>query len=667
MRDAVLHKRNLFCYWVDVRKAFDSVSHSWLIKMLYIHRFPKKLIEIFKCIMSNWNVQIAIPVENGFKLSRMISLTNGILQGDSYCPGLYVLTMNIVSWVIRSTEGYVLSAPISQKVTHTLYVDDLKGYTKSLERLKFALNFIKSCMEDAGLYWNAKKCKFIGMKRGKYEVCDHVTLSGGEIVKCLDEKESYEFMGVPQCVKINVSELSRELLKVVRQRAYIIWSSELSDANKCMACNQFINSAIEYYFWTVKFTINTINEMDATIRDVMNHLGAKHTNLMNAITYLPRSKGGRGLRSLEDTHKATKIKLAIKLVQDPDHRLDIVRAYHDNNVNTKSFSLFKDATKYSSELGFELKITKNNVSICDNESGEIISEKVNIVAKKLKEKCINKNHSDVLKSNWQGVNLAQRLNDENVVKTYFNWLKNWKTCPTNTVNEFFLLFYQLLPTRCYQKQRSNEIIEDIRCRLCGSHQESVKHLISNCGELVKSLYKCRHDNALKCFIWPLLLSFNLIEKVPSWFSNDKVKPYYENDNCKLWWDIPEYTGKDDEPSQPPRPDGKLMFEKNGEKKIFLIEMTVPWTENREEKYAYKSKKYIRILENLKFENPEYSVDQITVVMDVFGGYGKDLSDNLNKVLLKTSVKSVINNMQKSVVSSAANLSRTFKIRSMYSH
>ena len=45
--------------------------------------------------------------------------------------------MNLVSWVIRSTEGYVLSKPISKKVTHTLYIDDLKGYSdeiKSLER-----------------------------------------------------------------------------------------------------------------------------------------------------------------------------------------------------------------------------------------------------------------------------------------------------------------------------------------------------------------------------------------------------------------------------------------------------------------------------------------------------------------------------------------------------
>ena len=120
LRDARLHQRNLFCYWVDVRKAFDSVGHSWLIKMLVIHRFPTNLVKLFTNIMENWSVRIMIPVKDGYVESNLILLINGILQGDSYCPDLYILTMNVQSWVIRATEGYKLHAPISQKVTHSL-------------------------------------------------------------------------------------------------------------------------------------------------------------------------------------------------------------------------------------------------------------------------------------------------------------------------------------------------------------------------------------------------------------------------------------------------------------------------------------------------------------------------------------------------------------------
>ena len=92
-------------------------------------------------------------------------------------------------------------------------------------------------------------------------------------------------------------------------------------------------------------------------------------------------------------------------------------------------------------------------------------------------------------------------------------------------------------------------------------------------------------------------------------------------------------------------------------------MTVPWIQNRDDKLKHKESKYNNILANLRFENPGYTVDQITLVMDCFGGYGKDLGENISKVIpSKRDVEAIIKNMQKSVISSCANLSRTFKIR-----
>jgi len=210
--------------------------------------------------------------------------------------------------------------------------------------------------------------------------------------------------------------------------------------------------------------------------------------------------------------------------------------------------------------------------------------------------------------------------------------------------------------------RSNEVVDDT-CRVCkASEQESVKHLISNCNEFARSLYITRHDNALKCFVWPMLHMFGLVEKCPIWYASDKVKPYYKNEKIEFWWDVPEYTGRDEESVHPPRPDGKLKM--NVGKKIYLLEMTVPWTGNRTDKYMFKSDKYKRIQENLKFENPEFTVDQITLVIDVFGGYDETLADNVKKVFqCEKEVNSVIRNMQKSIISSCANLSRVFKIRS----
>ena len=267
----------------------------------------------------------------------------------------------------------------------------------------------------------------------------------------------------------------------------------------------------------------------------------------------------------------------------------------------------------------------------------------------------------ILQSTWQGVNYRSRVEDENVVKCYFDWLKNWKRCPTETVSELFLLFYQMLSTKCFKVIRSKEAVTDTLCRLCRKREESVKHLMSNCEILAKYTYLSRHNNALKCFIFPLLESFSLIEKVPPWWSKTEVKPYYSNAEVKFWWDIPEYLGtENEEENKTLRPHGKIQLIKV--KKIFLIEMTVPWLRNRQEKFLHKENKYNSIKQQIKFENPEYEVGQVTLVMDSFGGFDQNLRKNIEKVLSdKLLVQKIITNMQKSIISSATHLARRCKI------
>ena len=72
----------------------------------------------------------------------------------------------------------------------------------------------------------------------------------------------------------------------------------------------------------------------------------------------------------------------------------------------------------------------------------------------------------------------------------------------------------------------------------------------------------------------------MITKCPPWYSADVVKPRYTKDGCQFLWDSPEYTGRDEEAEHPPRPDGKLIIDNVTEKKIYLLEITIPWIENR---------------------------------------------------------------------------------------
>ena len=76
-------------------------------------------------------------------------------------------------------------------------------------------------------------------------------------------------------------------------------------------------------------------------------------------------------------------------------------------------------------------------------------------------------------------------------------------------------------------------------------------------------------------------------------SPSKVKPYYENEIAEFWWDTPEYQGNEEEDDTKLfRPDAKLRLKQ--ERQIFILEMAVPWINNREIKYQEKIDKYRQI-------------------------------------------------------------------------
>ena len=82
--------------------------------------------------------------------------------------------------------------------------------------------------------------------------------------------------------------------------------------------------------------------------------------------------------------------------------------------------------------------------------------------------------------------------------------------------------------------------------------------MNNCATIAKSTYISRHNDALKCFVFPLLFECKLINKIPAWWSKAKIKPFYSNEDVNFWRDAPEYNGCDDEDeAKAPRPDGKL--------------------------------------------------------------------------------------------------------------
>ena len=56
--DCHRRRRNLSVAWIDVKKAYDPVDHSWLNEVMKLHRFPVWLCKVIAKLCKSWNTKV---------------------------------------------------------------------------------------------------------------------------------------------------------------------------------------------------------------------------------------------------------------------------------------------------------------------------------------------------------------------------------------------------------------------------------------------------------------------------------------------------------------------------------------------------------------------------------------------------------------------------------
>ena len=91
----------------------------------------RTVMNIIEKIMKTWETTIKVTTCNGRETVDPISIKRRILQGGSFCVTLFIVSLSPIAWYLRTTEDYSLSSSPALKITHVLFVGDLKTYHKS--------------------------------------------------------------------------------------------------------------------------------------------------------------------------------------------------------------------------------------------------------------------------------------------------------------------------------------------------------------------------------------------------------------------------------------------------------------------------------------------------------------------------------------------------------
>ena len=89
--------------WIDYKKAYDIVPHSWILKCLEMVGATKNMISIISNSMVNWKT---VLTSGGMALGK-VDIRRGIFQGDSLSPLLFiVITLPLTRVLQKMRAGY---------------------------------------------------------------------------------------------------------------------------------------------------------------------------------------------------------------------------------------------------------------------------------------------------------------------------------------------------------------------------------------------------------------------------------------------------------------------------------------------------------------------------------------------------------------------------------
>ena len=215
-------RRNLSTAWIDHKKVFDSIPHSWILQCLNMYKIHPILTTFIEVRMHQWKTNMVLVHENGDLESR-----EGIFQSDSLSPLLFTMSLNPLSQELQKT-GYGYQLDKQTKINHLFYVDDLKLYGTNYSQLNGLINTVKKVLDDIQMEFGLDKCAKATFKRGKKTSAEGITLNDHQVIQDLDQAETYKYFGMEEREGVQYPQMKTNIKKEYKPWIKLVLNSELN-------------------------------------------------------------------------------------------------------------------------------------------------------------------------------------------------------------------------------------------------------------------------------------------------------------------------------------------------------------------------------------------------------------------------------------------------------
>lgn len=612
MKQAEKQQRNLHTCYIDYKKAYDSVPHSWLQKVLEIYKIDPKLRKFLYHAMNMWKTTVHLNTDTDYIQTGPIKINRGIFQGDSLSALWFCMCLNSLSTILNNTNyGYKIKTKrnIEHTVSHLLYMDDIKLYAQSSSQMKVLMSLTEEVSGDVGMEFGVNKCKLLRIERGKWADTDQIKTLNNEVIETMQPQETYKYLGFQQNTRLEHTLIKSQLKEKYRHRLRGVLNSKLNARNLTKAVNTYAIPILSYSFGIIKWTRTDLEAINRLNRTEMTRYRKLHPKSCVERVTISRKDGGRGL-------------------------LDISMLYQKQIVGLRSYFHDRDSPLHRTIVLADHNYTPLNLAGNMEYSGETDAHK----KERWAEKSLHGRHLAIVQSRHVSRELS------------YKWLRLGYLFP-ETEGYLISIQDQVVATRNYQRYiiKDPQVKNDM-CRKCHLFQETIDHITGGCKLLAATDYTQRHNNVAKIIHQALLQKYGMLrDNTPYYkYNPDTIT---ENSQAKIYWDKTIYT---DRTIPHNRPDITLIHKSS--KQTFLIDIAVPNDNNVEHKEQEKRDKYLPLAIEVKELWRQEKVAVVPLVMSTTGITPNSFLENLKLLGLAESAHTTA---QKSVILNTCSIVRKF--------
>ena len=124
-----------------------------------------------------------------------------------------------------------------------------------------------------------------------------------------DKNEIFKFLGIEQADGIKTKKVFERVKGKVNKRVKMLTNTELNDVNLVRAINTKVIPVAAYSMNVCKFTDGELKELDQVIKRKLRSKNMLGKQSSNERLYLIREDGGRGMKSLREIYKETRLRV----------------------------------------------------------------------------------------------------------------------------------------------------------------------------------------------------------------------------------------------------------------------------------------------------------------------------------------------------------------------